>query len=141
MYTCLVFQNTSSPNLLPVFPTHTLPPLHPNFFNYKQTLQSLDIDNLTLNPPTCSCSPSPFNYSSAGHIITGDVDIVENEDLKSLIRKGPKFTEPRSFNWRQNFVSIMNAVEDYAKRWATRENEELDTLSEWVKSIRGILKS
>jgi hypothetical protein len=71
-----------------------------------------------------------FNYSPAGQIITGDVDIVEKKDLKSLIRKGPKFRKPRSFNWRQNFVSIINAVEDYAKRWAKRENEELDTLSE-----------
>jgi hypothetical protein len=35
----------------------------------------------------------------------------------------------------------MNAVKDYAKRWAKREYEELDTLSEWVKSIRRILKS
>jgi hypothetical protein len=35
----------------------------------------------------------------------------------------------------------MNAVEDYAKRWVKCENEELDALSEWVKSIRGILKS
>jgi hypothetical protein len=55
--------------------------------------------------------------------MTGDVDIVENEDLKSLIRKGPKFREPRSLNWRQNFVSIINAVEDCSKRWAKRENE------------------
>jgi hypothetical protein len=102
-------------------------------FNYKHTLQSLDIDHLTHNPPTCSCSSSPFNYSPAGHVITGDVDIVENEDLKSLIRTGLKFTEPRPFNWRQNFVPIINAVEDYAKRWAKRENEELDTLSEWVQ--------
>ena len=29
----------------------------------------------------------------------------------------------------------------YAKRWAKRKNEEVDTLSEWVKSVRGILKS
>jgi hypothetical protein len=35
----------------------------------------------------------------------------------------------------------MNSVDDYAKRWAKREKEELDTLSEWVKSIRGMLKS
>jgi hypothetical protein len=76
---------------------------------YKQTLQSLDID-----PPTCSCSLFPFNYSPAGHIITGDVDIVKNDDLKSLVRKAPKFREPRSFYWRQNFVSIMNTVEDYS---------------------------
>jgi hypothetical protein len=104
-------------------------------------LQSLDTDHLTLNPPTCSCSSSPFNYNPARHIITGDVDIVKNEDLKSLIRKGPKFREPRPFSWRQNFVSIMNSVEDYGKRWVKREKEELDTLSEWVKSIRGMLKS
>jgi hypothetical protein len=63
------------------------------------------------------------------------------DDLKLPIRKGPKFREPWSFNWRKNFVSIMNAVEDYAKRWAKLENEKLDTLSEWVKSIRVILKS
>jgi hypothetical protein len=35
----------------------------------------------------------------------------------------------------------MNDVEYYAKRWAKRENEELDTLSDLVKSIRWILKS
>ena len=108
-------------------------------FNYKQTLQCLDIDNIILNPPTCSCSS--FNYSPAGHVITGDVNIVENEDLRSLISKGPKFREPRSFNWRQNFISIMNSVEDYARRWVKYEKEELDTLSEWIKSIRRILKS
>jgi hypothetical protein len=34
----------------------------------------------------------------------------------------------------------MNAVEDYAKRWDKCESEELDFLSEWVKSVRGILK-
>ena len=131
------FKSKSTPC---IFYTYT-PTIASKLFNYKQTLQSLDIDHLTLNPLMCSCSSSPFNYSPAGHIISGDVDVVENEDLKSLIRKGPKFREPRSFNWRQNFVSIMNAVEDYAKRWAKRENEEVDTLSEWVKSIKGILKS
>jgi hypothetical protein len=35
----------------------------------------------------------------------------------------------------------VDAVKNYAKRWAKREDEELDTLSELVNSIRGILKS
>jgi hypothetical protein len=34
----------------------------------------------------------------------------------------------------------MNAVEDYDKQLAKRRNEELDTLSKWVKSIRAISK-
>lgn len=81
-----------------------------------------------------------LQLSPTGHVITGDVNLVNNDDLKSLIMKGPKFREPRSFTWRRNFIHIMNAVEDYAKRWAKSEKEELDTLSEWVKSIRCILK-
>ena len=35
----------------------------------------------------------------------------------------------------------MNSVEEYARRWAKSEGEELDTLSEWIKSIRKLLKS
>jgi hypothetical protein len=34
----------------------------------------------------------------------------------------------------------MDSVEDYARRWAKSEKEELDSLSEWVKCIKGILK-
>jgi hypothetical protein len=68
-------------------------------FNYKQTLQCLDIEQIRQNLPKCSCSSSLLNYTPAGHIITGDVNIVQNEDLRSLILKGPKFREPRSFKW------------------------------------------
>jgi hypothetical protein len=57
---------------------------------------------------------SPFNYSPAGHVITGNVDIV-------VLKRGSEITEPWSFIWRQNFVSIINAVEDYAKRWAKHD--------------------
>ena len=38
------------------------------------------------------------------------------------------------------YISIVNSVEEYARRWAKYENEELDTLSEWIKNIR-IFKS
>jgi hypothetical protein len=34
----------------------------------------------------------------------------------------------------------MNSVEEYARRWTKSEGEELDTLSEWIKSIRKLLK-
>ena len=34
----------------------------------------------------------------------------------------------------------MDASEEYARRWAKKEDVEVDTLSEWVKSIPDILK-
>jgi hypothetical protein len=35
----------------------------------------------------------------------------------------------------------MDSVEEYARRWTKSEGEEIDTLSEWIKSIRKLLKS
>ena len=34
----------------------------------------------------------------------------------------------------------MDLVEDYARRWAKQEEEETNSLSEWVKSFRSVLK-
>jgi hypothetical protein len=45
------------------------------------------------------------------------------------ILKDLKFREPRSFKWQQNFISIMDYVEDYARWWAKSE-KEVDSLSE-----------
>ena len=37
-------------------------------------------------------------------------------------------------------MNIMNSMEEYARRWTKSEREELDTLSEWIKTIRNLLK-
>ena len=34
----------------------------------------------------------------------------------------------------------MDACEEYARRWAKKEDFEVDTLSEWIKSIANVLK-
>ena len=34
----------------------------------------------------------------------------------------------------------MDACEEYARRWAMKEDVEVDTLSEWIKSIADLLK-
>ena len=73
--------------------------------------------------------------------MTGDdLNIVRNEKLRDLSRKGPKFMEPVSFSWHQNFDIIMDACEMYAKQWAKKDDVELDTLSEWIKSIWDVVK-
>ena len=56
------------------------------------------------------------------------------------MRNGPKYREPVSYSWHQNFGIIMDACEEYARRWAKKEGVEADTLSEWIKSIADDLK-
>ena len=109
-------------------------------FNYRQSLQDWRFTNHDYDSPSCSCSSSQFLYQPAGHIVTGDLNIVDNTCLRDLISKGPKYREPQKFSWKYNFKLIMDSVEDYARSWAKQEEVELDTLSEWVKSIKHQLK-
>ena len=107
-------------------------------FNYKVSLKELDIDSV--RHLQCSCSSSKFKYAPCGHIVTGDPNLIENSKLRDLITKGPKFRENKSFTWKQNFESIMNSVENFARAWAKTEDSDVNTLSEWVKSIRKLVK-
>ena len=63
--------------------------------------------------------------------------------LRKVISHGPKFREPQHINWKHNFKIIMDAVEDYARRWIKREvdqDPELESLSDWVRTIRSLVQ-
>jgi len=47
---------------------------------------------------------------------------------------------PKSINWKYNFKILMDSVEDYSRQRAKREKENLDILSEWVKSVRSLIQ-
>jgi hypothetical protein len=66
-----------------------------------------------------------------------------NSFLVFKYRHGPKFREPQHINWKHNFKIIMDAVEDYARRWIKREVDqypELEFLSYWVRTIRSLVQ-
>ena len=130
------FKDQSSPI---ISYTYTIP-VASKIFNHTKVLQNLNINDLKSKPPDCTCSHSLFNYNPAGHVITGDLNIVKNDKLRQLLSKGPKYREPQNINWKQNFKLLMDSVEDYAKNWAKREKVEVDTLSEWVKAVRSLIQ-
>jgi hypothetical protein len=75
----------------------------------------------------------PFIYILTGHVITGDLKII-------VFDKGPKYREPKSISWKHNFKILMDSFEDYARQWEKCEKEDIDTLSEWVKSLRSLIQ-
>ena len=62
-----------------------------------------------------------------------------NYKLRDILSKGPKYREPRTFTWKQNFKLILDSVEEYARRWAKKEDVEVDTLFECVKSVMSLV--
>jgi hypothetical protein len=71
-------------------------------FNVSSALSNLDIHAFLDNPPDCNCKSSAYCYPTHGHVITGDLNIINNHKLKDLILKGPKFREPNKVNWAKN---------------------------------------
>ena len=66
-------------------------------FNYKATLRDFDLATFISDPTSCSCDTSCFNCVPVGQVVTGDLSIVKNDKLRSLMSKGPKYREPQSF--------------------------------------------
>ena len=111
----------------------TQPQLHPKYLTIKSVAGLYDQCLSEQSSSVCNCAASPFNYEPAGHVITGDLDIIWNVELKAALSKGPKYREPKTFTWRKNFKIIMDSVEDHARRWAKLEEADETTLSEWIK--------
>ena len=109
-------------------------------FNYNASLQQLDFQCLSQDLPPCNCFDSQFLYAPCCHIVTGDLNKVRNIKLRDLLSNGPKYREPVSYSWHQNFGIIMDVCEECVRRWAKKEDVEVDILSEWIKSIADVLK-
>ena len=107
-------------------------PIASKIFYYKNALQDFTANAYASSPPVCNCVSYPINYGPAGHVITGDLNIIRNVELKAALSKGPKYREPQSFTWRKNFKIIMDSDEDYARRWTKLKEADEYTLSEWI---------
>ena len=113
-------------NIPPYFKCQTTPKISYTYtnsiastiLNYKQSLRDFKLNEHASQPHLCSCSSSTYLYSPAGHVVTENLNIVENLKLRDILSKGPKYREPTTFSWKYNFKLVMDSVEDYARRWA-----------------------
>ena len=71
-------------------------PIRAKIFNHKTFVNSLDIEAFIQNKESlpCNCEHSVYKDPFYGHIISGDLRIIQNNKLRKLISKGPKYREP-----------------------------------------------
>ncbi len=68
-------------------------PIRNNIINYNDTISNLDQTEYENWIPTCNCDKSKYCFAPREHVITGDLTIITNEKLRSLVSKGPKYKE------------------------------------------------
>ena len=62
-----------------------------------------------------------------------------NDALRNLITKGPKYREQNKIAWGKDKKMIMTAVENYAKKWASRDHFDVSVLDDWINEIKHII--
>ena len=90
-----------------------------NVNNFVYLFVSIDVDSFLKNPniDLFSRRDSPFIVKDHGHILTGDLMVVEDRKLCKLIFKGPKFKEKKPNNFHEAKKNMFKNVVDCISTW------------------------
>ena len=82
---------------------------------------------------------SKYCYQPHGHIITGNLKIIDNAKLRELVSKGPKYRELHKINWKAKENMIFESTDIYAERWTKRKQGNLKYLSKWKETLKELV--
>ena len=108
-------------------------------FNFAPALSSLNVSEYLSNSQTCQCKESKFCYEPHGHVITGDLRVIENARPRELVAKGPKYRESNRVNWKATETMFLESIDLYAKNWSKRDQVDLKYLSKWKDHLKELV--
>ena len=100
--------------------------------NYKQAIKEV-----VSCPALCNCSnyDNRFIDPHHKHVFTGDLAIVENNGLNSLLRKGLNYREQQPPNKTEAYNSIISAIDIYIHKMSVALNKPIASFNEWRNNI------
>ena len=88
-----------------------------------------------MNNLTCNCTTSPFTDANHGHIVSGDIRIVQNNKLRKLLSKGPKYREPVSINFSNCKTEIKNSLTKFSSDWCNKKGVPIKCFTQWISKV------
>lgn len=141
-----IFQNKNITKAIPSYFKNLEPPMicykykkpvRTFIFNYNKIVSDLNIHDNT--PSNCDCSSSKFCYAPAGHVITGDFNIIKDKRIRSLLKKGPKYRLPSLVDFDKCREIITEALHTFTLKWCRREHADFTALKDWYEQILDIV--
>ena len=114
-------------------------PIRSKIFNYHKFVQELDIDKFVNDNTSIPCCCNEFDPSLVDshhkHIITGNLNIINNNKLRKLISKGPKYREPEKIDWDMARKQIVVGIDEYLNKVAEDKGLNKAYFSEWKNVV------
>ena len=83
----------------------------------------------------CSCQNSSYKNDHHGHVITGDLDIIQNSRLRKIFKKGPKYRLPQKINWTEDKNLIINFLDSYIDNWTAKEKKQGNNKNKFLNRL------
>ena len=84
---------------------------------------------------SCDCSSSHFLDDRLGHILTGDLRIIENRQLRELIQKGPNYRESRPVNWKRCREKIKDGLDTCSNKMLVGKDIPGAEMTPWKNEL------
>jgi hypothetical protein len=120
-------------DVLPVVLFSYVQPVRNEILNYKEVLESAA--GVRLEDIPCECATSEHTDAVLGHILTGELSIVENRRLRELIAKGPKFRERRKLDFDKALEEVTKGLDDLILKWSAMKEIDIKTFQHWKNGI------
>ena len=110
-------------------------------FNYKPFAFHLTIDEFLKDPTSikycCNKYDNSFVNNHYGHIITGNLNIVNNERLRQLMLKGRKYQEPKQICFDEAREKIQTSIDQFIERISNEKSIHKNHFSDWKLNRSG----
>ena len=116
-------------------------PTASKIFNFNKFVSSLDVENFISNPESipCPCENSAFRDKHHNHIVTGDLKIVENRKLRTLLSRGPKYRECKTLNFEVAREKVVLGIKECAENFCSSHHLNKNVLLGWVNTCISLL--
>ena len=106
--------------------------------NYRQTIGEIGKTNFV-----CKCEnyPDRFINNYYGHIYTSDLEIINNPNLKKLLKSGLNYRDQQPPCKDSALRYITSAIDKYIKNISNRINKPIREFSSWRTEILKVVKS
>ena len=127
-----------SPELIKTFPSkETYPKITYKYtptigsvvFNYSKFSKEIQVDNIDNYP--CTCTGSRFKDDFHDHIVTGNLDIIDDERIRSIFEFGTNYRLVPHLNIDKIMNDIINSLNTYISKMTYKLKLNLGFFTEW----------
>ena len=105
--------------------------------NYRQTHEA----NLDHHQLVCDCNNNQFKDEHHQHVVTGNLNIIKNNDLRTLLKKGLNYRDQAAPNKHKTLEAVKKALNNYIKKKSSKTSRPEAMFGEWKSSIMESVKN